>query len=157
MRDAADGLMTTKGILAEFWAWMFRVPDGERSSWEVIKWWELRRLPYNLIVGAAGFMSMIIAFTCIPAASVLNPAEDAIERMLEAAISFLIRVFCFVNIFYCGGWFVENVVDDIWPSEWPSPGPLLLKLGLGFSVTIVAEPAVFWLGYRLLRVVGIIG
>ena len=38
---------------------MFSAPLGHRSALDVILWWELRRLPYNLIVGFVGLCSLV--------------------------------------------------------------------------------------------------
>jgi len=68
--------------MAKFWTWLFRVSDGERSAWDVIVWWEMRRVPYNLIVGTVGFLSLVISYVCIRAAGVPDPGEGAVELMV---------------------------------------------------------------------------
>jgi len=129
--------------------WLFTVPETERTLGSVIAWWELRRTPYNLIVGSAGFVSLVIFFISIVSANVLEPGEDAVEPL---AIMFAPIA---VNICYTAGWVVENVLWLVWPSKRHIWGPLLFKIGLGFSLFMVTLPALFWGGFRLLQVLGI--
>ena len=136
--------------LKQFWRWLFSVPDAQRSGFDVIVWWEQRRIPYNLIVGGAGFGSLIIFFVSIVSSGVLGPGEDAVEPL---AIFFAPVA---INICYCAGWVVENILRAVWPSKQHLFGPFLFKLGLGFSLFAVTFPAIFWSGYRLLQLCGII-
>jgi len=129
--------------------WLFTVPEAERTLGSVVAWWELRRISYNLIVGSVGFVSLIIFFISIVSANVLGPGEDAVEPL---AIMFAPIA---INICYTAGWFVESVLWFIWPSKRHILGPLLFKVGLGFSLLMVTLPAVFWGGFRLLQVLGI--
>ena len=46
--------------------WLFARGEHEVSTFEVILWWEKRRLPYNLIVGVAG------VFTCAVTVAVVE-------------------------------------------------------------------------------------
>jgi len=136
--------------IKQFWSWLFNVSDTQRSAFDVVLWWELRRIPYNLIIGSVGFISLIIFFLSIISTGVLGPGEDAVEPL---AIIFAPIA---INIFYCAGWVVENILRFIWPSRQYWFGPFLFKLGLGFSLFCVTFPAVFWLGYRLLQLCNII-
>jgi hypothetical protein len=31
-----------------------------QNNWDIIAWWEARRIPYNLVVGTAGIASRIV-------------------------------------------------------------------------------------------------
>ncbi len=89
-------------------------------------------MPYNLIVGAIGIISLFLFFVFISLAHELKPGEDAVEPMalFIAPIA--------VNICYTGGWIVELLLNTV-RSKGSSPvGPVLLKLGAGFSVVIAA-------------------
>lgn len=136
--------------IRQFWRWLFSTPDVQRSAFDVLGWWELRRIPYNLIVGLVGFISLIIFFISIVSTGILEAGEDAVEPL---AIIFAPIA---INILYCAGWIVENILRFIWPSRRHLFGPFLFKLGLGFSLFAVTFPATFWSGYRLLQLCGII-
>lgn len=138
------------GGIKRFWAWMFQAPAIPRSDWAVVGWWELRRIPYNLIVGSVGVVSLIIFFVCVATSDDLGPGEDAIEPL---AILFAPIM---MNVGYCAGWFVENILRWNTPDEAGVFGPLLLKLGLGFSLLVVTAPAICCSAHHLLRLCGII-
>ena len=48
--------------------WLFTRPIAPQRSSAVVLWWETRRVPYNIIVGAVGIVSaaimVAVAFTC---------------------------------------------------------------------------------------------
>ena len=71
--------------------WLFTVPDGRRSAWSIIKWWELRRIPYNLIVGIVGVCSLLLFFFFISQSGELKPGEDAEEPLAIIAAPFLMN------------------------------------------------------------------
>jgi hypothetical protein len=136
--------------ITQFWKWLFSIPDAPRSAFDVVVWWELRRIPYNFIVGCVGFISLIIFFISIASSGELKPGDDAVEPLA------LIFAPIAINVLYCAGWIVENILRVIWPSKRRFFGPFLFKLGLGFSLLVITFPAGFWLGYRLLQLCGII-
>ena len=39
---------------------LISIPDHHRAWWQVITWWELRRLPYNLVVGLGGILGLLL-------------------------------------------------------------------------------------------------
>lgn len=46
---------------------LFRIDNKVNRKWyHIIGWWEIRRLPYNIILGLAGFLSFRIAYISIP-------------------------------------------------------------------------------------------
>ena len=61
-----------------------------------------------------------------------------------------------MNICYTAGWVVEGFLDKAHSDEEEVLGPKLLSAGLKLSLFVVALPSVFWGGYWLLRVVGLI-
>ncbi len=130
--------------------WLFSVPEGSRSLGSVIVWWELRRIPYNIIVGMAGAISLALFFVLISSAQVLRPGEDAVEPIALLFAPILI------NIFYTGGWVSEILARFLMPNKSQRIGPILFKAGLGFSLLVVATPTLFWAGYRALQLAGVL-
>ena len=47
---------------SRFIGYLFRLPDRDRKVWQVIAWWEIRRIPYNLIMALVGGASMLCLF-----------------------------------------------------------------------------------------------
>jgi hypothetical protein len=90
--------------LRKIFQWLYSVKDEERSLGQIIFWWEKRRIIYNVMVGLAGFISLLIFFFVITKSGELKPGEDAIEplELLMAPI--------FINIAYTLGWVVEVIL-----------------------------------------------
>ena len=105
-----------------------------RNRFDVILWWELRRIPYNLmlaIVGGIDFVPMAIA-------GMLSPLI-AVGGILFAVAA---------NVCYTAGWITELA--------WIGPkleserdfGPRAFRAGLAFSILIASVP--FWIAIFVL-------
>jgi hypothetical protein len=130
--------------------WMFTVSEGERSAADIILWWELRRIPYNFIVGITGLCSLLLFYFFISRTNALKPGEDAVEPIALLAAPFV------MNICYTVSWVVEAFLDKAHSEDGEFLGPKLLKSGLKISVFVAILPAAFWGGYWLLQVIGLI-
>lgn len=137
-------------FIRHLWNRLFEVPDEPRSLIDVIAWWELRRIAYNFIIGSVGAVSLVIFFISILSTGILEPGEDAVEPMALIAAPIVI------NICYYAGSVAEIILRVLWPRKRSYFGPILLKLGLAFSLLIVTFPALFWSGYRLLQICGVL-
>ena len=135
--------------MKRFATWLFAEPDGARSPWRVVAWWEIRRIPFNMIIGAYGALCLAIFFWAIAASGRLQPGEDAVEPIVLLAAPFSI------NLLYTLGWLVEVPARLLNPDLSPGFGPLLLKMGLGLGLFLITLPAAFWGGYRLLQLAGV--
>jgi hypothetical protein len=115
----------------------------------VVAWWEIRRLSFNVIVGAYGALCFVVFFWAITTSGHLQPGEDAVEpiALLAAPLG--------INVLYTLGWLVEVPTRLLVPDLSPRFGPLLLKLGLGMGLLLITLPAGFWGGYRLLQLAGV--
>lgn len=129
--------------------WLF-APLTSPSPWRAILWWEVRRIPINLLIGAYGIVCLIIFFAAINHDHVSQPGEDAVEpiALLFAPIAF--------NLCYTLGWLVEAPARAISMDMTPKLGPRLLLGGLIVSFCIISAPPVFWLGYICLQALGLI-
>lgn len=129
----------------DFRHWMFAVPPGARSAWDVVLWWERRRIPYNVILGVVGVCSLLLFHVFIEAAHGVPPGEDAVEPIML----FIAPVVA--NLCYTAGWLVEVPARWIAPRAAERLGPGLLKLGLGFSLLVALLPTVVWAVIALVR------
>ena len=125
--------------------WLVEPPKKPESWLHIIGWWELRRIPYNLIVGILGIASLAMFFLFIHLANELELGEDAVEPMA------LIFAPIAINILYTGGWIVELFLRIIWREKSPHIGPILLKLGISLSVCAIFLPSTIWLVIWILR------
>jgi hypothetical protein len=129
---------------------LFALPSTPVTPLTAIVWWELRRIPYNLIIGAFGIVSLFVFLFSISATGILEPGEDAIEPMALFAAPFV------ANICYTAGWLVDAPLRLIFPAISPRFTPLLFQLGLYFSLVVISYPAVYWSGYRVLQVLNVL-
>jgi hypothetical protein len=125
-------------IITEFKEWFFKQPSHQQSISETIIWWEVRRLPYNFIVGlfALGFLFLFLFF--IDRSQILLPGEDAIEPLALFVIPVL------WNIAYTSGWIVELCACKFPPLRPHFIGSKLLRWGLIFSLLVTSLPAIYW-------------
>jgi hypothetical protein len=128
-------------------AWFFAQPQPPIRGWRVVAWWELRRIPFNLIIAVYGIICLVVFYWGILGTGILQlrPGEDAVEPMT------LIATPLAANICYTFGWLVELPARLFVPALSPSFGPWMLRLGLGLSAILISIPAVFWGGYRVLQ------
>lgn len=136
-------------MVKRFIEWLFTNPQEPRSLWRIIAWWELRRIPFNIIVGTYGALCFVVFLSAIMTSGHLQPGEDAIEPLLLMVAPFGI------NLLYTLGWLVEVPSRLLILRLSPRFGPMLLKLGFGLGLFLITLPAVFWGGYRLLQLVGV--
>ena len=97
------------GLIAPMFRWLV-APQWQPTVWQTIVWWELRRVPVNLLIGGYGVMCLVVFAWAIVTSHVLEPGEDAIESLavIAAPIAF--------NACYTLGWLVEV------PAPSPIPG-----------------------------------
>src|SRR5207247_8474061 len=91
--------------------WLFAHRLEKSHPAHVVAWWELRRLPYNMIVGATGVLSLgvffAVAFGCERSRGVPLGLPSPPLLVVIAVAAYLIVA----NIFYTGGWILELLVD----------------------------------------------
>lgn len=114
---------------------LLSVDKEDRSVIQIIGWWEIRRILYNLIVLICGLISMAIMSALVN----LKPEEDLQEPL--AIIGF--GILC--NLCYSLGWFTEII-----NKKTKTYGPKMFKIGLYFTLFWIFIPAalhiIFWIG-----------
>lgn len=125
-------------LLQRLTLWLFSPPPEPRTTSSVIAWWEKRRLFYNVFVGSIGFCSLIAFFFFILHSDALKPGEDAEEPLaiLFAPVA--------VNICYTAGWILETLALKTGVGGKRLRGPLLMRVGLAFSLFVILLPSVLW-------------
>ena len=108
--------------------------NHERSFWQVIVWWELRRIPFNLVVGLSGTLSLLLFqwFNKFPPKLIPEPTVDPLAVILFGAGA---------NFFYTSGWIAELILRELRPESELNLGPQLLILGSLLSVLLALFPA----------------
>ena len=128
------------------------------TVWQVIGWWEARRIPFNVIVGAAGAASG----AAIVVMGVLGELLfDAYFGLPDPPIFALVAVVFYAvaaNVCFAGGWIAELVVRHTWPDESERLATLSFTLGLAFAVVVTLMPPVIVAAlaalYGVARVIG---
>ena len=76
---------------------IIRISETNRKWYEIILWWEIRRIPYNIIMYLIGMLSFYICFVTIP----------LIYIIIGIAL----------NIIYTLGWIIELIGFRKWNNE----------------------------------------
>ena len=124
--EASDD--TPKRSLADF---LYPTP-APRNAKGIVKWWESRRIQYNVIVGASGFLSMGI-FSLLMS---LPPFAHNLAFTWGPVLGFGILA----NIFYFLGPTAELAIEKISRGKILPTGPGLFRMGLTFSVGLTLLP-----------------
>jgi len=103
------------------------------SRWEIVRWWEARRITYNLLVGIAWTVSLIL--TVFVGSMAVKPGDDFEEPM--GWIFFSIAFAITANVCYTSGWIVDLV------RYRGEPNRKLFRVGLIFSVVLAFLPALW--------------
>ena len=124
---------------------LYPVP-AQRSVGSIIRWWESRRLAYNVVVGGAGVGSLAV----ITALGLLPPGSHGLLAPLGVVIVYGVLA----NVCYTAGWVLESLAHAVFGEELLPFGPPLFRQGLLFSVGLTLLPiavgALDW-GFRFLR------
>lgn len=128
--------------------WLYPPPVRHQSGGAVIRWWERRRLAFNLAVGSTG----LVTLAAVALINTMPPLSLAFSGWMP-----LIAIVVYgtlANLFYTAGWAVEWLFRLWWGQDAPAIGPLLWRQGVIFSVGLTLLP----IGLAALRwVVGVAG
>jgi hypothetical protein len=120
------------------------------SAKEVVGWWEARRPIFNLVVGAAGIFSCMVAAIDVFASRYLHYGNASLPN---PPLFVLLGIFFYgfaANLCYTGGWMAELLVRKISPLQSDRLGILSFKFGLTFSVLLSLFPAFIFGGFDLI-------
>jgi hypothetical protein len=120
-------------IPTRFFLWLFRPLEPEARVFDVLLWWEKRRVAYNLLVFVWGVAGLLIFFLSIP-------GDLHVEWMwIDLVIALLQSVFS-INFCYTLGWIVAMPGAWLAPESKPWLSPLLMKWGLALTALVIAAP-----------------
>lgn len=128
---------------------LFPAP-APRSVGAILLWWEGRRLAFNLWVGSAGLVSLLVVSTV---AAVVD-GTLVLPHLLLPAAAFGVAA----NACYLLGPAAEILVHALWGRRVLPTGPTLYRMGLTFSVGLALLPTLVASGVLAVRIVlGLIG
>lgn len=111
---------------------LFPLPDYRRTPWTLLRWWESRRLTYNLFVGGAGAVSLAV----MALVSSLPPRAPGLGFVWWGVLIYGVAA----NVGYSMGWLAEVGMRVLWKDEAPLAGPALFRQGLSFAVGLTLLP-----------------
>jgi hypothetical protein len=113
-----------------------------QSTWQIIGWWEARRILFNLIVGVVGILTSVgILVTALISEHLINEPIGMGDPPVLAVVGAVLFVLG-ANACYTGGWIGELIVRRAWPDQSELFGTLMFTLGLVFAVVVTLLPAV---------------
>ncbi len=121
---------------------LFQRPDDVETSWQIILWWEIRRVAFNLIVGLTGFL------TCLLLVGIAWFSEKKFGEAIGLPDPPIVAVFAIffygiaANIFYTAGWILEIFAKHIWQERLRNFGAVAFAAGIIFSVALTLLPVV---------------
>ncbi len=115
---------------------LFPLPDGRRTPSSLLRWWEARRLPYNLVVGGTGLVTLGVVTVVGVLPPVHHPGLVVWPQVLVGVVVYGVLA----NVGYSLGWTTEMLMRLVWKGEAPEAGPALFRQGLSFAVGLTLLP-----------------
>jgi len=103
------------------------------SRGNIVGWWEIRRVRYNLIVGCVGLISIVLVLVAGSAAVKTCADFEEPLGLIVGPIVFGVMA----NLFYTIGWIVDIIAYR------GTPRVKLFRLGLIFSSILASLPGVW--------------
>lgn len=112
--------------------WFFTPLYYPRDAWDVISWWEGRRLLFNVSVGCAGLMS-------VGTMALLNPEPASV--MADFGLLIGVSVYSLAaNACFSLGWVADLTLRRVLGMRAPDLAPVMLRYGFVFSLGLTLLP-----------------
>jgi len=106
-----------------------------KRPWDAIVWWEIRRIPFNLLVLAVGFVTfLIVAFA---GSRIVGPDADFGNPFLGVILYAIVA-----NLCYTLGWITELLWAWGNTAQTEAIRPKVFRAGLIFSAVLTLLPAI---------------
>jgi len=103
------------------------------SKWQIILWWETRRVLYNLVLLVIGLLS--VAGMLLLVDMVARPGDDDFTPLLGIILFAFMANFC-----YTLGWIIEVLSPELRASGGRAWASRMFKRGLLFSALLTTAP-----------------
>jgi hypothetical protein len=115
---------------------LFPLPDYRRTPVSLLRWWESRRLAYNVAVGGAGLVTLGVVGVVGLLPPALHPRLFEWPQVLVGVVVYGVLA----NVGYSLGWTAEMAMRLLWKEQAPDAGPPLFRQGLSFAVGLTLLP-----------------
>jgi hypothetical protein len=117
-----------------------------KHPWDAIAWWEIRRIPFNLLILVVGLVSAFI--TALVGSHVFGPDQDIGSPFIQVALYAVAA-----NVCYTLGWITEVLWAWGNTAQTEPTRPKVFRFGLIFSIGLTLMPAIvislIWVVHRL--------
>jgi hypothetical protein len=128
--------------------WLLAAEPVSGKHCGAIRWWELRRIPFNFVVGCVGVAAIVVME--LIGSTIVQPGED-FEEPLALLMGILLFGFA-VNASYTFGWILEIRICDGDPNKRRAYRLRNFRRWLAWSCAVASLPAWFsvlaWLEHK---------
>jgi hypothetical protein len=128
---------------------LFPLPAHRRTTLGILVWWESRRLLYNVLVGAAGSVTLAVMAIVM----VVAPPQGGIGPIFPEGLLPILAYGVLANVCYTLGPIIETTLERVWKDQVLPVGPALFRQGLAFSIGLTLLPIPMVIGLEVLRVI----
>lgn len=133
-------------------AWrLFSRRDDAVGILDIIRWWEIRRIAFNLTVGAAGVVTLVggVVVDLISEKRLGEPLG-----LPDPPLFALFGIFAYgvcANICYTGGWVAELAVKIVRRNNTKTFAETSFFTGLVLSILLTLSPTLFFASILIFR------
>ncbi len=121
--------------------WIFAHQLEKSHPAHVVAWWELRRLPYNIIVGATSLLTLSVFFAVAWGCELSGGLPLGQPKPPLLVIIAIAAYWIVTNVFYTFGWILELLVARVWHVSTPVFGPIVFTMFTAISLVVTLIPA----------------
>jgi hypothetical protein len=121
--------------------WIFAHQLEKSHPAHVVAWWELRRLPYNVIVGVTSLLTLVVFFAVAWGCELSGGLPLGQPKPPLLVIIAIAAYWIVTNVFYTFGWILELLVARVWHVSTPVFGPIVFTMFTAISLVVTLIPA----------------
>ena len=136
-------------------------PDFKRTepaidTREVIRWWESRRVFFNLVVGCTGLFTCLLLIVCAVLADHFVGEPIGMSDGPLLGVFLVIPYALLANVCYTGGWLSELLIRATGQAQSAAAfGVKAFRAGITFSIALTLSPAALcWLAFAVALIRG---
>lgn len=126
--------MELRQMLCSFAQWLMAPRAGKGLS-RVLIWWEVRRIPYNIVVLPFGLIGLVFESVMLDLCFPVRAADVEVIPFIEIMLGAIT-----VNICYCAGCGLEIIATLCCEERARKIAPYLWLVGIGFSICMCMLP-----------------